>query len=112
LEFVGLIDEKDEDVKVDCGYVGDYRDEILRLFPGVRVHVCAGAFRNKPLTEEEKASNRFIARVRARIEHVFGYMTRFMAGISCRVHGLDRVGREVVCKSLAYNLRRFMFLVG
>ncbi|MDR1991922.1 MAG: hypothetical protein LBQ98_00215 [Nitrososphaerota archaeon] len=82
-----MIDEKDEDVKVDCGYVGDYRDEILRLFPGIRVHVCARVYRNKHLTEEEKVGNWFIARVRARVEYVFGYMTRFMAGITCRVHG-------------------------
>jgi hypothetical protein len=106
-----LIDEKDEDVKVDCGYVGDYVDEVLRLFPGIRVHVCARAYRSKPLTEEEKAGNRLIARVRARIEPVFGYMVRFMAGIFCRVHGLDRVGREIACKNLAYNLRRFMFFL-
>jgi IS5 family transposase len=111
-EFVGLIDEKDEDVKVDCGYVGDYGDELLRLFLGIRVHVCARAYRNRLLTEEEKAGNRFIARVRARIEHVFGYMTRFMVGISCRVHGFGRVGREIACKNLAYNLRWFVFLVG
>ena len=84
----------------------------MRLFPSVRVHVCSRAFRNKPLTEEEKAGNRFIARVRARIEHVFGYMTRFMAGVSSRVHGLARVGRDVATKNLAYNLRRYMFLVG
>jgi hypothetical protein len=56
-EFVVLIDEKDEAVKVDSAYVGDYKDEILRLFLGIRVHVCARAFRNKPLTEEEKVGN-------------------------------------------------------
>jgi len=111
-EFVGLIDEKDRDVKADSAYIGDYRDELLRLFPDVNVHVCSRAFRNKPLTEEEKVGNRVIARVRARVEHVFGYMTRFMAGVSSRVHGLGRVGRDVASKNLAYNLRRYMFLVG
>jgi len=88
-----LIDEKDRDVKADSAYIGDYRDEILRLFPSVRVHVCARAYRNKPLTFEEKENNRLIARVRCRVEHVFGYMTRFMDGVCSRVHGLDRVGR-------------------
>jgi hypothetical protein len=85
---------------------------ILRLFPGVRVHVCSRAYRNKPLTEDETVGNRVIACVRCRIEHVFGYMTRFMAGITCRVHGLGRVGWEVACKNLAYNLKRYVFLVG
>lgn len=109
---VGLIDEKDRDVKLDCGYVGGFRDEILKLFPDARVCVCSRAFRNRSLTDEEKAGNRVIARVRCRVEHVFGYMTRFMGGITCRVHGFLRVGREVGFKNLAYNLRRFMFIVG
>ena len=41
LEFVGLIDEKDEAVVAVSAYVGDYKDGILRLFPGVRIHICA-----------------------------------------------------------------------
>ncbi len=32
--------------------------------------------------------------------------------LTCRVHGLGRVGREGASKNLAYNLRRYMFLVG
>ena len=64
------------------------------------------------LSEEERVGNRLISCVRARVEHIFGYMTRFMAGISCRVHGFGCVCCEVACKNLAYNLRRFMFLVG
>jgi hypothetical protein len=38
------------------------------------------------------------------VEHVFGYMTRFMVGVCLRVHGLGRVGWDVVCENLAYNL--------
>jgi len=109
---VGLIDEKDRDVTADSAYVGGYVDEILRLFPEVRIRICSRAYRNKPLSVEEKESNRLIARVRARIEHIFGYMGRFMAGLSLCVHGFDRVGRDVVSKNLAYNFRRYMFLVG
>ena len=112
LEFVGLVDEKDRDVKADSAYIGTYRDEILRLFPSVRVHVCSRAYRNKPLTFEEKENNKLIACVRCRVEHVFGYMTRFMCGVCSRVHGLGRVGRDVASKNLAYNLRRYVFLVG
>jgi len=112
LEFVGLVDEKDCDVKADSAYIGTYRDELLRLFPGVRVHVCSCAYRNKSLTFEEKEIDRLIARVLCRVVHVFGYMTRFMGGVCLCVHGLGRVGRDVASKILAYNLRRYMFLVG
>src|SRR3989337_2105749 len=38
-------------------------------------------YRNRPLTAEQKENNRQKSRVRARIEHVFGYMTNSMGGI-------------------------------
>jgi hypothetical protein len=31
-------------------------------------------YRNKPLTDEQKASNREKSKTRARVEHVFGFM--------------------------------------
>jgi hypothetical protein len=34
--------------------------------------ICEKGYRNKPLTEEQKASNRTKSKVRCRIEHVFG----------------------------------------
>ena len=68
--------------------------------------------RNTPLTDEDKAKNRAIAHTRARIEHIFGYMTRFMAGITSRVHGIDRVTRDVTAKNLVYNVRRYVCIEG
>jgi IS5 family transposase len=112
-EFVGLIDGKDRDVKADSGYAGKgFRDEIIRKHPHISLHVCARAYRNTPLADEGKANNRAIARTRARIEHIFGYMTRFMAGITSRVHGLERVRRDVAAKNLAYNLKRYVCIAG
>jgi len=32
-------------------------------------------------TQLDKVKNSWIARVRCRVEHVFGYMVRFMAGL-------------------------------
>jgi IS5 family transposase len=65
-EFVGLIDEKDNEVKADSGYVGeDFRKEILKKHPHIELHICARAFRNKPLSDRDKEKNRAIARVRA-----------------------------------------------
>ena len=112
-EFVGLVDEKDNDLKLDSGYVGEeYQKEILAKFPHIKIHVCAKAYRNTPLTEEDKIKNKMIARTRARIEHIFGYMTRFMAGITSRVHGIARVSRDITTKNLAYNLKRYVYIMG
>jgi len=112
-EFVDLIDEKDNEVSADSGYVGEeFRKKILESYPHIKLHICAKGVRNNPLTDEQKASNREISRTRSRIEHIFGYMTRFMAGITSRVHGFDRVKRDVTAKNLAYNLKRYMCIAG
>jgi IS5 family transposase len=111
--YVDLIDEKDEDVKADSGYAGEkYSTEIKEKYPKISLHVCARAYRNKPLKAEEIIANREISRIRSRIEHIFGYMTRFMEGITTRVHGIDRVKRDVAAKNLAYNLKRYVCIAG
>ena len=112
-ELVGLVDEKDNDLKLDSGYVGeDLQKEILARFPHIKINICARAYRNTPLTDEDKAKNKIIAHTRARIEHIFGYMTRFMAGITSRVHGLARVNRDITTKNLAYNIKRYVCIAG
>jgi IS5 family transposase len=112
-EFVGLIDAKDQDVKADSGYAGEkFRAEIAEKYPDIELHICARAYRNTPLADSDKTRNREIAHTRARIEHIFGYMTRFMAGITSRVHGIDRVTRDVTAKNLAYNLKRYVCIAG
>jgi len=112
-EFVDLIDEKDNDVKADSGYVGDdFRRLIQEKYPHITLNICAKGVRNRPLTDEQMATNREISRTRSRIEHIFGYMTRFMAGITSRVHGIDRVTRDVTAKNLAYNLKRYVCIAG
>jgi IS5 family transposase len=109
-EVVDLIDENDHVVDLDAGYVGDYADLIREKVPGIEVNVCKRAYRKKPLSEEDKAENKAISRRRSRIEHIFGYMTRFMDGLTSRVHGFERIKRDITAKNLAYNLKRFVFL--
>jgi IS5 family transposase len=111
--FVDMIDEKDKEVKLDSGYAGeDFQKQLSEKFPDLQMHVCARAYLNKPLTDEDKSKNKEISKTRARIEHIFGYMTRFMEGITSRVHGLNRVKRDVTAKNLAYNLKRYVCIAG
>jgi len=112
-EFVDLVDEKDTNVSADSGYAGEkFIEEISEKNPQAIVNVCARAYRNAPLCDSDKVRNREISHTRARIEHIFGYMTRFMAGITSRVHGIERITRYVTAKNLAYNLKRYVFIVG
>jgi IS5 family transposase len=112
-ELINLVDNDDNTVDLDSGYVGDaLRQTILVKCPKVELNVCSRAYRNRPLSEEEKAINKVISHRRCRIEHIFGYMTRFMGGLILRCHGIKRAYRDICNKNLAYNLKRFVCITG
>lgn len=113
LEFFGLVTAKDREIKADSGYVGkDISNAILAKFPHIELNICARANNCRPLTDEQKATNKQIASIRKRVEHIFGIMRTSMGGLQCRVHGMARITRELTAKNLAYNLKRYVFLVG
>jgi len=108
-ELIDLVDNDDKSVDLDAGYAGEgLTQAVLEKCPNVILNVCARAYRNRPLTDEEKSINKIISRRRCRIEHIFGYMTRFMGGLTLRCHGIERVYRDICNKNLAYNLKRFI----
>jgi IS5 family transposase len=109
--------DSDEVLDLDAGYVGQERINRIKdknrndqTGETLEINVCSKAQRNKPLTEQQKLANQEIARRRCRIEHIFGYIVRFMGGLTIRTKGLIRARREIAHKNLAYNLKRFVFL--
>jgi len=111
-EFEGLIDINDKEAWLDSAYASeDHVARIKEAYPGIILHICEKGYRNKPLTDEQKESNRIKSKTRARVEHVFGYMTRFMGGIYIRTIGKERAEREICGMNLAYNFKRIAFLV-
>lgn len=112
-EFEGLIDKNDKEAWLDAGYASaDHIARIKEAYPNIILHICEKGTKNNPLTDEQKANNREKAHIRSRVEHVFGYMTRFMGGIYIRTIGKERAEREICGMNLAYNLKRVGFLVG
>ena len=77
---------------------------------GFESHIHERAYRNRPLTEEQKEKNRERSRVRARVEHVFGDMVQSRGGKLERVIGQARIETQIGLKNLAYNLKRYVFL--
>jgi len=111
-EFEGLIDINDKEAWLDAGYASaDHVARIMEKYPNIILHICERAYKNKPLTDEQKESNREKSKVRARVEHVFGYITRFMGGITIRTIGIERAEREICGMNLAYNIKRAVFLL-
>jgi len=110
-EFEGIIDINDTEVWLDSAYASeDHVNRIKEKYPNIILHICERAYRNKPLTDDQRESNRIKSKVRARVEHVFGYITRFMGGIKIRTIGKERAEREICGMNLAYNLKRISFL--
>ena len=64
-------------------------------------------YRNKPLTEEQKANNREKSKTRARVEHVFGFMEQSMNGLVIKSVGIKRATGIIGLINLTYNLFRY-----
>jgi IS5 family transposase len=110
--FEGLIDITDKEAWLDAGYASaEHVARIKERYPDIILHICEKGTKKNPLTEEQKQSNSEKSRVRCRVEHVFGYITRFMGGITIRTIGMVRAEREICGMNLAYNLKRIAFLV-
>lgn len=111
--IVDLIDDKDNELNADSAYTGkELHDKIREKNPDIILNIHEKGYRNKPLSEEQKASNKEKSKVRARVEHVFGHMTNSMGGMTTRVIGIDRTTCVITLKNLAYNLSRWAYLVG
>jgi hypothetical protein len=63
---------EDEAAMMDKGYVG-----LKKTHPGVAVVIPYKASRGHPLTEEQKESNRAVARYRIVVEHTMAQLNRF-----------------------------------
>ena len=66
---------------------------------------------NKPMTEEQKSNNTIKSRIRARIEHVFGFMEQSMRGLYIWSIGLPRATGILGLINLTYNIFRYEQLV-
>ena len=61
------------------------------------------------MSKEVARSNAKIAKVRARVEHVFGHM-KYCCGLTIRTIGLARAETKLSLAVLVYNIDRFIFL--
>ena len=102
------ITERDNILYADSAYCGQPFAETL---PETVVRrICKQGRRNHPLTEAQKQQNKEYAKVRCRIEHIFGFMTGSMGGLTLRSIGLTRAEFNIGLTNLIYNMFRYEFL--
>jgi IS5 family transposase len=109
--IVDLVDKKDKEIHADSAYIGnELHEKIKGKNPDVKLKINEKGYRNKPLTDEQKASNKEKSKIRSRVEHVFGFMTNSMGGMTSKAVGIARVTNKITIKNLAYNIRRWTYL--
>jgi IS5 family transposase len=67
-------------------------------------------YRNNPLTKEQQKSNRRKSKWRARVEHIFGFMTNTMNGMYLHYRSLQRNTAAIGLMNFTYNLFRLVQL--
>lgn len=110
--FEELIDESNTsgDLWADSAYQAAEIFELLERW-GLREHVQRKGYRGHPLTAWETQGNRTRAKVRARVEHVFGAQLIKAKTLVVRTIGIARARTKIGLRNLAYNLERFGMLM-
>ena len=103
-----LLSEEDEgqDFYADSAYTGEEQEKVIDKYK-MKNKVNEKGYRNKPLTDEQKTSNREKSKTRARVEHVFGFMEQSMNGLIVRSVGIVRATGIIGLINLKYNLFRY-----
>ncbi|MCF6181719.1 IS5 family transposase [Lutibacter sp.] len=98
--------DKDQDLHADSAYTGEEQDKIIAKYK-MKNKVHEKGYRNKPLTKQQKESNTKKSKIRARVEHVFGFMEQSMNGLVLKSVGLVRATGIIGLINLTYNLFRY-----
>ncbi len=77
---------------------------------GLKSRIHRRAYRNRKLSEAQKAANTTRSKVRARVEHVFGDQKNGMGAGIVRTIGIVRARCKIGMTNLVYNMRRFVCL--
>jgi IS5 family transposase len=97
--------DRDRELHGDAAYAGKPIATHLASH-GVANQLHEKGEARRPLTDEQKASNKEKSRVRARVEHPFAFMENSLGGIYSRCIGLVRNTTQIGLMNLAYNLCR------
>lgn len=107
-----LLRESDRGQRMDADKGYDWqsvRDDLAEL--EMEDQVMQKARRGKPLGHKQKRANKARSRIRARVEHVYGQITRRFDGHRLRSIGLSRAKHQIGLTNLVYNMLRAIFLL-
>jgi len=102
-----LLDKSDahHDLFGDSAYSSEEIDIKLKRMK-IRNRIHEKGYRNHPLTRDQEEKNRKKSKIRARIEHIFGFMENTMKAGFIRCIGIVRASAVIGHINLTYNLCR------
>ncbi len=106
-ETDNLLDENDrgEEFYGDSAYTGEKQERIIEK-KGLKNRACEKGYKNKPLTQKQKESNKEKSKIRSRVEHIFGFMENSMTGMYLHSIGEKRIKGAITLMNLTYNMFR------
>ena len=110
-ELENLIDETDNQLHADSAYRSEKIEKYLKE-KKCESFIHEKGYRANPLTEQQRESNTIKSKIRARVEHIFGFMTNSMHdALHMRCIGKERIKSSIGFLNLTYNLFRYEQLV-
>lgn len=102
-----LLDEKDtgQPLHADSAYAGRKIEEMVDKL-GMVNKVHEKGCKNKPLTPDQMSLNRIKSTIRARVEHIFGFIETSMKGTFIRTIGIKRARVNIGITNLCFNICR------
>lgn len=108
-DLVSKKDDGHQPLHADSAYRSEEIEAML-LKKKIVSRIHEKAYRNRPLTKGQKQRNTTKSKIRARIEHVFAFMTNTMNDIYLQYRSFKRIAAAIGLMNLTYNLFRLVQL--
>jgi len=106
----GLLDKKEDSGQPLYGDSAYRSAELEELYEKKKIisKVNTKGYRHKAITSKQRMKNKKQSRIRARVEHVFGFMQNSMNGIFLKYRSYMRNRTGIALMNLTYNLFRLV----
>jgi len=110
-EVENLVDKSDNRLHADSAYKSKEIEEYLKSMD-CESFIHEKGYRDNPLTKKQKESNSKKSKIRAKVEHIFGFMTNSMNNaLYMKSIGMKRIKESIGLLNLTYNLFRLEQLI-
>ena len=103
--FEQLLTGNEKVLYSDSAYKSEKHDLLLKE-QNIQNQVLHRAYRNSPLTEEQKQHNRFASQVRYVVERTFGVLKKYYGLGQARYMGIEKNQARLTMICIAHNLKR------